>query len=185
MSLIKEGNTSVRKESNANSSYNNSFKNNNLKSSKTNKSSNHASLFEVIKEEEHNRNLIKTSLSKLNDKEINSNKNNNNGNNNEDNSNNDLVLKEENSDFIAAHNKTIIIKKEVKEEESEEDLYEPYNEKTNYFVKYWELWTENEIIVAKNKEKVYEIELMVKHLEKIKNKLGDDDNKENISESNV
>jgi uncharacterized protein (UPF0305 family) len=49
--------------------------------------------------------------------------------------------------------------------EPREEMYDP---KENYYVKYWELWKENEITVAKIKEKSYEIELMTKHLESMK-----------------
>lgn len=47
-------------------------------------------------------------------------------------------------------------------------LDEKYNSKENYYLKYWELWKENEIMVAKMKEKSYEIELMKKHIENSK-----------------
>jgi hypothetical protein len=51
-----------------------------------------------------------------------------------------------------------------------EDKKEPYYPHINYFVKYWELWKENEIIVAKIKEKAHEIEIMNKHLENLQSK---------------
>lgn len=53
---------------------------------------------------------------------------------------------------------------DLKEKSSEDEVSDQYDPTTNYFVKYWELWKENEIIVAKIKEKAYEIEIMSKHL---------------------
>ena len=56
--------------------------------------------------------------------------------------------------------------KKIQEDDEKKYTAEEYDEDKNYYVKYWELWKENEIIVAKIKEKVYEIDLIVKYLDK-------------------
>jgi hypothetical protein len=42
-----------------------------------------------------------------------------------------------------------------------------FNEETNYFLKYWEMYYENEYVLAKIKETVYEINNMQEHLDKL------------------
>ena len=51
--------------------------------------------------------------------------------------------------------KTIEITKETNE-----DNELVYDENVNYYIKYWKLWKENEVLLAKIKEKAFEIELM-------------------------
>jgi hypothetical protein len=42
-----------------------------------------------------------------------------------------------------------------------------YKETVNYYLKYWEMYYENEYVLAKIKETVYEIDSMQTHLEKL------------------
>jgi hypothetical protein len=42
-----------------------------------------------------------------------------------------------------------------------------YEDTTNYYLKYWEMYYENEYVLAKIKETVYEIDSMQTHIEKL------------------
>lgn len=44
-----------------------------------------------------------------------------------------------------------------------EDI-EEYNETVNYFIKYWMQWKENEILLSRIKEKIFEIDIMNKSI---------------------
>lgn len=58
----------------------------------------------------------------------------------------------------------------VKEDYNDTDILQRYNKTTNYYIEYWKYWMDNEVLVAKIKEKSYEIELMLKHIERNKTK---------------
>lgn len=54
--------------------------------------------------------------------------------------------------------KTIENIENMKESSQDEELI--YDQNVNYYIKYWKLWKENEVLLAKIKEKAFEIELM-------------------------
>jgi CMP-N-acetylneuraminic acid synthetase len=52
--------------------------------------------------------------------------------------------------------------------EIKNDIKPYYQDNVNYYIEYWKMYYENEYILAKIKETVYEIDSMQSHIEKLK-----------------
>ena len=60
-------------------------------------------------------------------------------------------------------------KRKIKRKHKRSKKDQSYDSKKNYYIEYWNMYYENEYILAKIKETAYELETMSEHLKEIQN----------------